>query len=712
MDQDRHMLMVEDNVRNQFRPNARQIAGNQNGYNAVQNIEEVNVNCTLKDNLQQTSTSGTQTDSALIYDSDGSAEENVNSSSNDISSTGVESTGKTRRPQPKSNTKNDMVPFTSKSSCIKNKHVEVEKHNRNLLLSMNKKHMSSECNNVKLDIQNDKYKVVYAKCKQCLITANHYYRPQVKKPKKLGSKERLTLPKPSKPRSCLRWSPTRRMFDFSGKLIESSDSECQSNNSKGDNACTSNPQEPTSKQFPNSTSFIGRVKNEAPEVIKTFLKEIQVLLQAPVIIIRTDNDAEFKNQVLKEYFESVGISHQSSSVRTPQQNGVVEQRNLTLVEAARTTLIFSCASLFVWVEAIATACYTQNRSMIHRHKTPYELISGRKPDISFLYVFKALCYPKNDFEDIRKLGAKGDIVFFIGYSTNSCAYMDKSMAFPPYSSWVAVKATYSFLKFKDAYNDIYQNLKTVLTFKDTLLQALLNQNFLKKCQPPATITSGHPPPPPSENFFGERFQRTQKDSPPLDLIDPLHHSPPRAATPHSSNPTAATPPPQQPHHLHRAPPSSPSPSLLNRDTHLNCHTTKTATFIPSPPSPHHLVTTLVTFIPRLHATHLHHPRRCPATRRTHNGALGLKTTHPGYLFCGITVVRAVCTKRVFVSPCSSESVFGLVIHRLGCVWMSRKTIRIAPKGAFGCCYTNLGAFGLRRFKCVWIDWKMYKGVFG
>ncbi|GJU95480.1 retrovirus-related pol polyprotein from transposon TNT 1-94 [Tanacetum coccineum] len=143
-----------------------------------------------------------------------------------------------------------------------------------------------------------------------------------------------------------------------------------------------------------------RSKDETPEVIKTFLKRIIVLLQSPVIIIRTDNGTKFKNQILKEYFDSVGISHQTSSVRTPQQNGVVERRNQTLVEAARTMLIFSRASLFLWAEAIATA----------------------KPNISFLHVFGALCYPKNDREDIRKLGAKGDIGFFIVYSADSCAY--------------------------------------------------------------------------------------------------------------------------------------------------------------------------------------------------------------------------------------------------------------------------------------------------
>nr|GFA80184.1 retrovirus-related Pol polyprotein from transposon TNT 1-94 [Tanacetum cinerariifolium] len=144
-----------------------------------------------------------------------------------------------------------------------------------------------------------------------------------------------------------------------------------------------------------------RSKDEAPEVIIMFLKRITVLLQSPVIIIRTDNGSEFKNQ-----------------------NGVVEQRNRTLVEAARTMLIFSRAPLFLWAEEIATACFTQNRSIIHRrfNKTPYELINGRKPDISFLHVFGALCYPKNDREDIGKLGAKGDIGFFIGYSADSYAY--------------------------------------------------------------------------------------------------------------------------------------------------------------------------------------------------------------------------------------------------------------------------------------------------
>ncbi|GJT24981.1 hypothetical protein Tco_0894918 [Tanacetum coccineum] len=84
----------------------------------------------------------------------------VNSDSNGLSSIGVNNIAKTRRPQPRRNTKNDRVPSASKSSCIENKEVEVEEQHRNLLLSKNKKHMSFECNNIKLAIYNDKSKVV------------------------------------------------------------------------------------------------------------------------------------------------------------------------------------------------------------------------------------------------------------------------------------------------------------------------------------------------------------------------------------------------------------------------------------------------------------------------------------------------------------------------------------------------------------------------
>nr|GEX13886.1 hypothetical protein [Tanacetum cinerariifolium] len=109
-----------------------------------------------------------------------------------------------------------------------------------------------------------------------------------------------------------------------------------------------------------------RLKYEALDFIIKFLKMIQVRLMVPVRRIRTDNRTEFVNQTLREYYEQVGISHETSVARSPQQNGVIERCNLTLIEAARTMLIYAQASLFLWAEAVATACYTQNRSIGHR----------------------------------------------------------------------------------------------------------------------------------------------------------------------------------------------------------------------------------------------------------------------------------------------------------------------------------------------------------
>ncbi|GJX16783.1 retrovirus-related pol polyprotein from transposon TNT 1-94, partial [Tanacetum coccineum] len=105
---------------------------------------------------------------------------------------------------------------------------------------------------------------------------------------------------------------------------------------------------------------------------------------------------------LRAYYEDVGISHQTSVARTPQQNDVVKRQNQTLVEAACTMLIFSIAPLFLWAEAVATACFTKNRSLIRKchNKTPYELLYNKKPDLSYLHLYGALCYPTNDSEDL------------------------------------------------------------------------------------------------------------------------------------------------------------------------------------------------------------------------------------------------------------------------------------------------------------------------
>nr|GEU48914.1 hypothetical protein [Tanacetum cinerariifolium] len=181
-------------------------------------IKEVNANCILMVNLQQASTSGTQTDKAPVYDLDRSSEVHnyEDCYDNDIFNMFTQDEQYTEL----------LEPITESHQ---------EPHNDNNVILSKTSRDKKQKGNVSI---NEKQK------KQ---------QPKVKKTKKVGFIKRLATPKPSKPRSFLRWSPTGRLFDLKGKIIASSESESQFDCSKGDNACTSNPQEPKIKWFPNST---------------------------------------------------------------------------------------------------------------------------------------------------------------------------------------------------------------------------------------------------------------------------------------------------------------------------------------------------------------------------------------------------------------------------------------------------------------------------
>ncbi|KAJ9545172.1 hypothetical protein OSB04_024879 [Centaurea solstitialis] len=167
-----------------------------------------------------------------------------------------------------------------------------------------------------------------------------------------------------------------------------------------------------------------RSKDGASDIIFSFIRNVQVRLQLPVQVIRTDNGTEFKNRKLDSFLDSVGITHTFSAARTPQQNGVVERKNRTLVEAARTMLTFSKLPLHFWAEAVASACFTQNRSLITKRfmKTPYELVYNRPPSIKFFRVFGCEWYVKNDKDNLDKFSPKGDEGVFIGYAKDSPSY--------------------------------------------------------------------------------------------------------------------------------------------------------------------------------------------------------------------------------------------------------------------------------------------------
>ncbi|GKC20954.1 retrovirus-related pol polyprotein from transposon TNT 1-94, partial [Tanacetum coccineum] len=129
-----------------------------------------------------------------------------------------------------------------------------------------------------------------------------------------------------------------------------------------------------------------RSKDETPEVLKDFLTMIQRNLQAQVISVRTDRGTEFLNKTLLAYYKEEGIEHQTSTPRTPEQNGVVKRRNRTLVKAA------------------------------------YHIINDRKPSIKHLHIFGCICYITRDGENLDKMKEKGDPCVMVGYSTQSKGY--------------------------------------------------------------------------------------------------------------------------------------------------------------------------------------------------------------------------------------------------------------------------------------------------
>nr|GFA34317.1 hypothetical protein [Tanacetum cinerariifolium] len=155
-----------------------------------------------------------------------------------------------------------------------------------------------------------------------------------------------------------------------------------------------------------------RSKDETPKVLNDFLKLVQKGLHAQVRTVRTDKGTEFLNKTLHAYFATEGIVHQTSVARTPKQNSVVKRRNRTLVEAARTMLSAVKVPLYFWADAIATACFTQNRSLVilQHEKTPYHIINGHKPSVKFFYIFGSLCYIVKDGENLDKMKEKGGSV--------------------------------------------------------------------------------------------------------------------------------------------------------------------------------------------------------------------------------------------------------------------------------------------------------------
>jgi transposase InsO family protein len=157
-------------------------------------------------------------------------------------------------------------------------------------------------------------------------------------------------------------------------------------------------------------------KSDVFDTFKEFIKRVQNEFEITIKKVRSDNGSEFKNIRIDELCDEYGIRHQFSAKYTPQSNGLVERKNRTLIDMARSMLSEYNVSHSFWAEAINTACFYNNRLYCHQflEKTPYEILNGRKPNIAYFQVFGCKCYIL--FEK------KCDKGFLLGYSTTSKAY--------------------------------------------------------------------------------------------------------------------------------------------------------------------------------------------------------------------------------------------------------------------------------------------------
>jgi hypothetical protein len=170
--------------------------------------------------------------------------------------------------------------------------------------------------------------------------------------------------------------------------------------------------------------FFLQEKSQTQDTLKKFLRRAQNEFRLRIKKIRRDNGTEFKNSQIEGFLEEEDINHDFSSPYTPQQNGVVESKNRIPLDMARTMLDEYKTSDRFWAEAINTACYSINRLYLHRilKKTSYELLNGKKLNVSYFRVFERKCFILIKRDRNSKFAPKVVEGFLLGYDSNTRAY--------------------------------------------------------------------------------------------------------------------------------------------------------------------------------------------------------------------------------------------------------------------------------------------------
>jgi hypothetical protein len=171
-------------------------------------------------------------------------------------------------------------------------------------------------------------------------------------------------------------------------------------------------------------------KSDVFVTFKTFIKRIYNEFETTIKKVRSDNGSKFKNIRVDNLCDEFRIRHQFSAKYTPQSNSLVERKNRTLIDMARSILSEYNVSHSFWTESINTACYYSNRLYCHplKEMTPYELLNDRKPNIAYFQIFCCKCYILKKGTRLSKFEKKYDEGFLLGYSTTSKTYIVWNLA--------------------------------------------------------------------------------------------------------------------------------------------------------------------------------------------------------------------------------------------------------------------------------------------
>nr|GEU40866.1 retrovirus-related Pol polyprotein from transposon TNT 1-94 [Tanacetum cinerariifolium] len=359
---------------------------------------------------------------------------------------------KTRRPQPRSNTKNDRVPSASKSSQSKNKGVEVEEHHRKLLLSRNKKHMSSECYNVKLATQNVKSKVVCAMCKQCLNSVNHdvclinYVNGMNYRGKKQKANVSINEQQKKQKPKCVDSGCSKHMTENLQLLINFVWKFLGTGRFENDHvaAILGFGDLQWGNILITRVYFVEGLGHNLFSVGQFCDSDLEVAFRRNACFVRNLEGVDLLkgNRSTNLYtinlhkmatISPIYLMARASSTKSWLWHQRLSHLNFdTINDLAKNNLVSSLPKFKYHKKHLCPSC-EQVKSKRASH--PPKPVSNSRQRLHLLHMDlcgpmriasingkRALCYPKNDREDIGKLGAKGDIGFFIGYSADSCAF--------------------------------------------------------------------------------------------------------------------------------------------------------------------------------------------------------------------------------------------------------------------------------------------------